>query len=327
MADADAPPAPDDGRETANSGAEVGGSPVSGDGKEAGASRSGSTGATGGDIARKVTEKVRQVSQSMDHAVGTAVGNVKESAGKLKDRVSKPKMVELKGTSGYDLLLDTDGRRSADPETLFTIDRESHGRVKKVTEGLTSSLQVLANEPSLGLYRMEEHVLKAVPELVKTNEEISKLTAIVQGACHDVEYALTTVQQMHQISSFQSLQAHTEKAIEYQHKIRSMEKKAARARQAQNQPEMSPDLIEPTGAFSSSLRTGMTPTDDLSVEDRAGPEGGEMDAHPAAEGDGGETIGAEGDAGATTGGDDTPVTSPRKKKKKKKAKEIVTKSF
>lgn len=63
-------------------------------------------------VATKVTEKMRKVSQSMEGAVGTAVGNVKESAGKLKDRVSKPKMVELKGTSGYDLLLDSDGRRS-----------------------------------------------------------------------------------------------------------------------------------------------------------------------------------------------------------------------
>lgn len=177
-------------------------------------------------VGQRMRQAQRTMSQSVEGAVGRGVGNVKESAGKLKDRVSKPRMVDLKGTSGYDLLLDTDGRRSglcvkstpplplplplhlsrlstdsitldhidiaihsataiialpihplthpstpatrardhvADPETLFTIDRETHVRIRRVTEGLTSSLQVLANEPSLGLYRMEEHVVGWTP--------------------------------------------------------------------------------------------------------------------------------------------------------------------
>eukprot|EP00035_Acanthoeca_spectabilis_P023226 m.448378 g.448378 ORF g.448378 m.448378 type:complete len:278 (-) comp19652_c0_seq1:69-902(-) len=267
-------------------------------------------------VATKVTEKMRKVSQSMEGAVGTAVGNVKESAGKLKDRVSKPKMVDLKGTSGYDLLLDSDGRRSADPESLFTIDRETHGRIRKVTEGVTSSLQVLANEPSLGLYRMEEHVVKAVPELVKTKQEIVKLTGIVHGACHDVEYALTTVQAMQKISSFESLQAHTEKAIEYQQKIRRMHQAANQKKQDARAGARSPDLIEPTGAFSASLRTGMTPTDN-SNEDGGAPTGAVQN----------DAVDGEGAADGADPTDDDALVSPKKKKKKKKAKEIVTKSF
>lgn len=176
--------------------------------------------------------------------------------------------------------------------------------------------------------------LKAVPELVRTKQEIVKLTAIVQGACHDVEYALTTVQQMHQISSFESLQAHTEKAIQYQQNIRRMHQAAAVARQKKRQAAASPDLIEPTGAFSSSLRTGMTPTEDarddtlLTTDDGNVPTrkaGADMAAATASGADADADLAPPGFAPAEAGGDESLV-SPRKKKKKKK-KEIVTKSF
>lgn len=209
-----------------------------------------------------------------------------------------------------------------------------------MTEGVTSSLQVLANEPSLGLYRMEEHVVcfasishclfsnprtltprtvlqvKAVPELVKTKQEIVKLTGIVHGACHDVEYALTTVQAMQKISSFESLQAHTEKAIEYQQKIRRMHQAANQKKQDARAGARSPDLIEPTGAFSASLRTGMTPTDN-SNEDGGAPTGAVQN----------DAVDGEGAADGADPTDDDALVSPKKKKKKKKAKEIVTKSF
>ena len=36
-----------------------------------------------------------------------------------------------------------------------------------VTHGLSESLYVLANEPSLGLFRLQEHVHRSVPELVE----------------------------------------------------------------------------------------------------------------------------------------------------------------
>jgi hypothetical protein len=34
-----------------------------------------------------------------------------------------------------------------------------------VTAGVTETLHVLANEPSMGLYRLQQHVSKSVPQL------------------------------------------------------------------------------------------------------------------------------------------------------------------
>jgi len=178
--------------------------------------------------------------------------------------------------------------------------------------------------------------LKAVPELVKTKQDIVKLTGTVQGACHDVEYALATVQQMHQIASFESLQAHTQKAIEYQHAISRSYKDGLPPRKQQRDDAAKVDsrLIEPVGVLSSSLRTGDTPDVGLSPEqqdtgagaaelggDGATWAGGQGTSH----GDG-ESVGSDApstvSATVTSGADDG---APKKKKKKKK--EIIVKSF
>lgn len=180
--------------------------------------------------------------------------------------------------------------------------------------------------------------LKAVPELVKTKQDIVKLTGTVQGACHDVEYALATVQQMHQIASFESLQAHTQKAIEYQQAISrsyrdslpSLKEREDAARMAASIAAMdksSGRLLEPVGVFSSSLRTGETPESGLSPEMATT---GEMQAvsttSQGSDGGGsraGDAVAVVGGAGGSGSGADD--AAPKKKKKKKK--EIVVKSF
>lgn len=61
----------------------------------------------------------------------------------------------------FDMLL------AVDNADLYEVDRETENRIKKVTEGISASMHVLANEPSLGMYRMQEHVSKSIPELVQ----------------------------------------------------------------------------------------------------------------------------------------------------------------
>uniref|UniRef100_A0A670K9H9 Protein MEF2BNB n=1 Tax=Podarcis muralis TaxID=64176 RepID=A0A670K9H9_PODMU len=40
-------------------------------------------------------------------------------------------------------------------------------KVKKVTDKFTESMYVLANEPSVALYRLQEHVRRSLPELAQ----------------------------------------------------------------------------------------------------------------------------------------------------------------
>eukprot|EP00040_Diaphanoeca_grandis_P030310 m.178993 g.178993 ORF g.178993 m.178993 type:complete len:320 (+) comp31954_c3_seq2:294-1253(+) len=120
----------------------------------------------------------------------------------------------------HGILLDEHGRRNVEAPNLYETDKDTLNRIRKVTAGLSSTLHELANEPSLGLFRMQEHVRRTVPELVETKRSLKHITQTIQGTCHDIEYALNSVQAMHSITSLARLQAYTVKAIEYQQMIK-----------------------------------------------------------------------------------------------------------
>lgn len=62
-----------------------------------------------------------------------------------------------------------------------------------VANGLSETVLLLANEPSLGLYRLQEHVRRSVPTLVELKKELTGVNMAVQGAVHDAEYAVRCV--------------------------------------------------------------------------------------------------------------------------------------
>lgn len=57
-------------------------------------------------------------------------------------------------------------------------------------ERISENMHIVANEPSLALYRLQEHVRKALPPMVERRVEVTKLQHELQGRCYDVEYAL-----------------------------------------------------------------------------------------------------------------------------------------
>lgn len=80
-------------------------------------------------------------------------------------------------------------------------------KVKKVTEKFSENLHIVANEPSLAFYRIQEHVRKSMPQLVEQRHEVEELHQQVQGSCFDMEYAAGAVRTMNQSRvHFQNIQ-------------------------------------------------------------------------------------------------------------------------
>uniref|UniRef100_A0A1B6DFH0 BLOC-1-related complex subunit 8 homolog n=1 Tax=Clastoptera arizonana TaxID=38151 RepID=A0A1B6DFH0_9HEMI len=69
-------------------------------------------------------------------------------------------------------------------------------KVRKATERISENMHIVANEPSLAFYRLQEHVRKALPPMVENRVEVSKLHHELQGRCYDVEYAICAVKAM-----------------------------------------------------------------------------------------------------------------------------------
>ena len=51
-------------------------------------------------------------------------------------------------------------------------------------------MHILVNDPSLALYRMQEHVRKSLPPTVERRAEVLQLRRQLQGRCYDAEYAI-----------------------------------------------------------------------------------------------------------------------------------------
>lgn len=54
-------------------------------------------------------------------------------------------------------------------------------------------MHIVANEPSLAFYRIQEHVRKVLPLIVDRKAEVQQLQQDLQGHCYDMEYAVRYV--------------------------------------------------------------------------------------------------------------------------------------
>ncbi|XP_019936654.1 BLOC-1-related complex subunit 8 isoform X1 [Paralichthys olivaceus] len=75
-------------------------------------------------------------------------------------------------------------------------DQEMQLKVRRVTDKFTESMYVLANEPSVALYRLQEHVRRSLPELVQHKTDMQSWEEQSQGAIYTVEYACSAVKSM-----------------------------------------------------------------------------------------------------------------------------------
>lgn len=61
------------------------------------------------------------------------------------------------------------------------------------TEKISENVHIVANEPSLAFYRIQENVRKVVPVMIEKRGDVMKLKEDLQGVCYDLEYSVEAV--------------------------------------------------------------------------------------------------------------------------------------
>lgn len=79
------------------------------------------------------------------------------------------------------------------------VDPDLEAKSRRSTERICENLHIIANEPSLALYRISEHVRKALPPTVESRCEVKRLNSVLTGALYDAEYGLSNVQTMESV--------------------------------------------------------------------------------------------------------------------------------
>ncbi|KAK2151771.1 hypothetical protein LSH36_352g03073 [Paralvinella palmiformis] len=84
---------------------------------------------------------------------------------------------------------------------------ELENKSRKAGDKLSEILHIIVNEPSLAVFRIQEHVRKTLPQLVDVKHDMEDVQQDVQGACFDMEYAAKAVQNMEKSEThFRSIQ-------------------------------------------------------------------------------------------------------------------------
>ncbi|CAG5135082.1 unnamed protein product, partial [Candidula unifasciata] len=118
----------------------------------------------------------------------------------------------------------------------------------------SETVNIIANEPSVALYRIQEHIRRTLPRLIDQKHEVEDMKVRVQGACFDAEYASKTVKAMSSSSAhFQNIQELLKNAVFVKQQINYKDNKRKQARIAAGISD--PDAVTGAGKESSTEST------------------------------------------------------------------------
>lgn len=91
---------------------------------------------------------------------------------------------------------------------------EAKAKTTKICQKLNEAIYIAANEPSLGMYRVQEHVRFTIPKLARCQSEFQNVQSKIEGASYDLEYDTETLKKMGSLTQFTSIRNKIRKAIE-----------------------------------------------------------------------------------------------------------------
>ncbi|KAJ3332695.1 hypothetical protein HDU76_013374 [Blyttiomyces sp. JEL0837] len=100
------------------------------------------------------------------------------------------------------------GTGSAIPIPFLSGESSSKGKATLAANDFGDAVLHLVNESSVGLYRIQEHVLRKTPQLYAEKRELSKLSGTLENAISDLTEAQHLVTNMRHIDGFVKCNEH-----------------------------------------------------------------------------------------------------------------------
>ncbi|ENN74152.1 BLOC-1-related complex subunit 8 homolog isoform X2 [Dendroctonus ponderosae] len=112
----------------------------------------------------------------------------------------------------------------------FNADGDLELKVRKATERISENMHIVANEPSLAFYRLQEHVRKALNPMVDRRTDVNKLQTELQGRCYDMDYASSALKSMQKADEiFDNIRENLKNAIFLKQQLKYEESRRRKA--------------------------------------------------------------------------------------------------
>lgn len=111
------------------------------------------------------------------------------------------------------------GLRHLDPETDF--------KVQRIASKVNESIHLAANEPSLGLFRIQEHVCRTLPNLVQRKSEVKVNAVQIEEAVYDLNLSMNVIESISKIKNFTRIQEALKTAIKMKRELNLVEEQEA----------------------------------------------------------------------------------------------------
>lgn len=75
-------------------------------------------------------------------------------------------------------------------ENFISSPKELDVKSKRCCDGINKTIHVIANEPSLGLFRIQQHVRKMLPKLDSSENSVNKTNKEISGLIYDTQASI-----------------------------------------------------------------------------------------------------------------------------------------
>jgi len=85
------------------------------------------------------------------------------------------------------------------------LDTETSDRLLRANRNASEYLNLLANEPSVGLYHVQTHIQKSVPKIVNQKKDVNSQTKQVTDAYYDLDFSAKTIKELQENTTFSNI--------------------------------------------------------------------------------------------------------------------------
>jgi len=91
------------------------------------------------------------------------------------------------------------------PRVIHHLDEDTMNRLKNGSKKMSEYLHHLANEPSIGLYHVCDHITRNVPKSVETKKSLKATNKTVEDLNYDMDFTIRTVRNLHDLDTFKNI--------------------------------------------------------------------------------------------------------------------------